>query len=67
MTFKIQNFGAPEEQVIQLSRTQIEQMAAMIENFKDVDDFQLRVVMEDDIVKTLKFTFDMDLTKGNTK
>lgn len=60
--FKKMNYGEPEEQIIQLSRKQIEQMAEMVNNFKDVNDFQLRVITEGGIVQEIRFTFDMNLT-----
>ena len=60
--FKIDSFGAPEEKVIHLSRKQIEQMYQMIEHFKEVDDFQLRISHESGIGPSIRFTFDLDLT-----
>ena len=60
--FVPETFGAPDEKVIRLSRKQIEQMAAMAEHFKEVDDFTLRVSSSSGIGQTIHFTFDLDLT-----
>lgn len=60
--FKKMNYGEPEEQIIQLSRKQIEQMAQMADHFKEVDDFQLRIVSTGGDRQTVHFTFDLDLT-----
>lgn len=61
-TFKIETFGAPEEKIIHLSRKQIESMYKMIEHFKEVDDFQLRISHANGIGPDIRFTFDLDLT-----
>ena len=60
--FKIDTFGEPEEKIIHLNRKQIEQMHQMIEHFKEVDDFQLRISHKSGIGPTIRFTFDLDLT-----
>jgi len=66
-TFKIDTMGAPEEQVIQLTRKQIEQMAQMADQFKDINDFQLRITNTSGIGQTMHFTFDLDLTDASKR
>ena len=60
--FTVNNYGAPEEQVIKLTRKQIEQIAHMAEQFKEINDFQLRIANAGDYGQTIRFTFDLDLT-----
>jgi hypothetical protein len=60
--FKKIDYGDPPEQIIRLSRKQIEQMYQMIEHFKEVDDFQLRITHTTGIGPSVHFTFDLDLT-----
>lgn len=60
--FKELRYEDPEDQIIRLSRKQIEQMAEMIGHFKDVDEFQLRINSKNGIGQSVRFTFDLDLT-----
>jgi hypothetical protein len=59
--FKIQNYGDPEDQIIPLTRKQIEQMAEMINHFKEIDTFQLRISNAGGLKQSLHFTFNLDL------
>ena len=52
--------------IIQLSRKQVEQMAAMVNNFKDVDDFELHITNESGIGQSMQFKFTLDLA-GDAK
>ena len=60
--FKVDKFGEPEELIIRLSRKQIEQMTEMAAQFKNIDDFQLRLSHSSGIGQSIHFTFDLDLT-----
>lgn len=60
--FKADDFGAPNTQVIRLSRKQIEQMNEMISHFKDVNDFELHITKESGIGASMNFKFSLDLT-----
>ena len=60
--FKVDDFGAPNKQVIRLSRKQIEQMNEMISHFKDVNDFELHITNESGIGASMNFKFSLDLT-----
>ena len=60
--FKVDDFGAPNTQVIRLSRKQIEQMNEMISHFKDVNDFELHITNESGIGASMNFKFSLDLT-----
>ena len=48
--------------VIHLSRKQVQQMAQMVENFKDVEDFELHVTHDSGIGTGLHFRFTLDLS-----
>jgi hypothetical protein len=63
--FEVETFGAPKEWTINLTRNQIEQMAKVINNFKEIDSFQLRVMQSNGIGPTVHFAFDLDLTDTN--
>jgi hypothetical protein len=52
--------------IIRLSRKQVEQMAAMVNNFKDVDDFELHITNESGIGQSMQFKFTLDLA-GDAK
>jgi hypothetical protein len=52
--------------VICLSRKQVEQMSAMVDNFKDVDDFELHITNENGIGQSMQFKFTLDLA-GDAK
>lgn len=52
--------------IIRLSRKQVEQMAAMVDNFKDVDDFELHITNESGIGQSMQFKFTLDLA-GDAK
>lgn len=58
--FRKENYG--EETIVRLSRKQIAQMAQMIENFKEVEDFQLHISHESGIGTSVRLTFNIDLT-----
>ena len=60
--FKVETYGAPDALIVNLSRKQIEHMAKTIANFKEIDNFQLRVSNSNGIGQSIHFTFDMDLT-----
>ena len=52
--------------IVHLSRKQVEQMAAMVNNFKDVDDFELHITNESGIGQSMNFKFTLDLA-GDAK
>jgi hypothetical protein len=60
--FKVETYGSSKEWTINLTRKQIEQMAEVINNFKEVDNFQLRITQANGIGPTVHFAFDLDLT-----
>jgi hypothetical protein len=52
--------------IVHLSRKQVEQMASMVNNFKDVDDFELHITNESGIGQSMQFKFTLDLA-GDAK
>ena len=60
--FKVETYGAPDTLIVNLNRKQIEHMVEVIANFKEIDQFQLRVSNSNGIGQSIHFTFDMDLT-----
>jgi hypothetical protein len=60
--FKVETYGAPDILIVNLNRKQIEHMVEVIANFKEIDQFQLRVSNSNGIGQSIHFTFDMDLT-----
>ena len=60
--FKVETYGAPDTLIVNLNRKQIEHMVEVIANFKEIDQFQLRVSNSNGIGQSIHFVFDMDLT-----
>ena len=57
-------YAAPT--VVRLSRKQVEQMFEMVNNFKDVNDFELHITSENGIGPSMQFKFTLDLA-GDAK
>lgn len=62
--FKKETYGAPEINVIRLSRKQILQMAEMVQKFDDVDDFELHLSYASGIGQSMNFKFTLNLDTG---
>lgn len=60
-TFKQERFGAPDTQVIKLSRKQIVQMNEMISHFQEIDDFELHITSENGTSTSMNFKFSLTL------
>ena len=64
--FKQKRWDVTPPVVVRLSRKQIKQMSDMIDNFKDIDDFELHVTHESGIGQSMRFRFTLDLAGEKT-
>ena len=62
--FKPQRYNTTPPTVVRLSRKQIKQMAEMVDNFKEIDDFELHITHESGIGSTMHFKFTLDLANN---